>query len=121
MVINIGELKAGNDDVVRADIAAVAEAAHAGGAHHKVINECCLLTQEEKIRASRRTVEGGAGFVENSTGFSTGGATGEDGRLMRETVGPDVGGGISHPRRRRGHDRGRRQPPGRLREHRHPE
>ena len=42
MVINIGELKAGNDDVVRADIAAVAEAAHAGGAHLKVIIECCL-------------------------------------------------------------------------------
>ena len=91
MVINIGELKAGNDDVVRADIAAVAEAAHAGGAHLKVIIECCLLTEEEKVRASRLTVEGGADFVKTSTGFSTGGATVEDVRLMRETVGPDFG------------------------------
>lgn len=91
MVINIGELKAGNDDVVRADIAAVAKAAHAGGAHLKVIIECCLLTEEEKVRASRLTVEGGADFVKTSTGFSTGGATVEDVRLMRETVGPDFG------------------------------
>ena len=91
MVINIGELKAGNDDVVRADIAAVAEAAHAGGARLKVIIECCLLTEEEKVRASRLTVEGGADFVKTSTGFSTGGATVEDVRLMRETVGPDFG------------------------------
>lgn len=91
MVINIGELKAGNDDVVRADIAAVAEAAHAGGALLKVIIECCLLTDEEKVRASRLTVEGGADFVKTSTGFSTGGATVEDVRLMRETVGPDFG------------------------------
>lgn len=91
MVINIGELKAGNDDVVRADIAAVAEAAYAGGAHLKVIIECCLLTEEEKVRASRLTVEGGADFVKTSTGFSTGGATVEDVRLMRETVGPDFG------------------------------
>ena len=91
MVINIGELKAGNDDVVRTDIAAVAEAAHAGGALLKVIIECCLLTDEEKVRASRLTVEGGADFVKTSTGFSTHGATVEDVRLMRETVGPDFG------------------------------
>ena len=64
---------------------------HAGGAHLKVIIECCLLTEEEKVRASRLTVEGGADFVKTSTGFSTGGATVEDVRLMRETVGPDFG------------------------------
>ena len=91
MVINIGELKAGNDEVVRNDIAAVAQAAHEGGAHLKVIIECCLLTDEEKVRASRLTVEGGADFVKTSTGFSTHGATVEDVRLMRETVGPDFG------------------------------
>ena len=91
MVINIGELKAGNDDAVREDIAAVAQAAHEGGAHLKVIIECCLLTDEEKVRASRLTVEGGADFVKTSTGFSTHGATVEDVRLMRETVGPDFG------------------------------
>ena len=87
----VGELKTGNDDVIRADIAAVAEAAHAGGALLKVIIECCLLTDEEKVRASRLTVEGGADFVKTSTGFSTHGATVEDVRLMRETVGPDFG------------------------------
>ena len=91
MVINIGELKAGNDNAVRDDIAAVAQAAHEGGAHLKVIIECCLLTDEEKVRASRLTVEGGADFVKTSTGFSTHGATVEDVRLMRETVGPDFG------------------------------
>ena len=91
MVVNIGELKAGHDDAVRADIAAVAQAAHEGGAHLKVIIECCLLTDEEKVRASKLTVEGGADFVKTSTGFSTHGATVEDVRLMRETVGPDFG------------------------------
>lgn len=99
MVINIGELKAGNDDVVRADIAAVAEAAHAGGAHLKVIIECCLLTEEEKVRASRLTVEGGADFVKTSTGFSTGGATFHDVELFAKHVKPGVkikaAGGIS--------------------------
>ena len=91
MVINIGELKAGNDDAVRADIAAVAQAAHEGGAHLKVIIECCLLTDEEKVRASKLTVKGGADYVKTSTGFSTHGATVEDVALMRATVGPDFG------------------------------
>lgn len=91
MVINIGELKAGNDDAVRADIAGVAGAVHEGGALLKVIIECCLLTDEEKVRASRLTVEGGADFVKTSTGFSTHGATVGDVALMRKTVGPDFG------------------------------
>ena len=91
MVINVGELKAGNNDAVRADIAAVAAATHEGGAILKVIIECCLLTEAEKVRASRLTVEGGADFVKTSTGFSTGGATVEDVALMRQTVGPDFG------------------------------
>ena len=91
MVINVGELKAGNDDAVRSDIAAVATTAHENGALLKVIIECCLLTDEEKIRASQLTVEGGADFVKTSTGFSTGGATVEDVALMRKTVGPDFG------------------------------
>ena len=91
MVINVGELKAGNDYAVRADIAAVAAATHEGGALLKVIIECCLLTQEEKVRACELTVDGGADFVKTSTGFSTGGATVEDVALMRRTVGPDFG------------------------------
>ncbi|WP_019128830.1 deoxyribose-phosphate aldolase [Enorma massiliensis] len=91
MVINIGELKAGNDDAVRSDISAVANAAHEAGALLKVIIETCLLSNEEKRRACELSVAGGADFVKTSTGFSTGGATTADITLMRETVGPELG------------------------------
>ena len=91
MVINIGELKAGNDDAVRSDISAVANAAHEAGALLKVIIETCLLSDEEKRRACKLSVAGGADFVKTSTGFSTGGATTSDITLMRETVGPEMG------------------------------
>ncbi|MEK5643650.1 deoxyribose-phosphate aldolase [Paenibacillus rhizosphaerae] len=90
MVINIGALKDGEDDFVEADIKAVVDAA-AGKALVKVIIETCLLTDEEKERASRLAVKAGADFVKTSTGFSTGGATPEDVRLMRQTVGPNIG------------------------------
>lgn len=90
MVINIGALKNGEDDLVRRDIAAVVEAAR-GKALTKVIIETCLLTDEEKVRACKLAVEAGADFVKTSTGFSTGGATKEDIALMRKTVGPDIG------------------------------
>lgn len=90
MVINIGALKDGNDELVKRDIAAVVDAAQ-GKALTKVIIETCLLTDEEKVRACRLAVEAGADFVKTSTGFSTGGATKEDIALMRQTVGPDVG------------------------------
>ena len=91
MVINIGALKAGNDDAVRSDISAVANAAHEAGALLKVIIETCLLSDEEKRRACELSVAGGADFVKTSTGFSTGGATTADITLMRETVGPELG------------------------------
>lgn len=91
MVINIGALKDGADDIVRDDIAAVVKAAHDGGAHLKVIIECCLLTDEEKRRACELSVAAGADFVKTSTGFSTHGATVDDVRLMRETVGDACG------------------------------
>ena len=91
MVINIGELKAGNDDAVRSDISAVANAAHEAGALLKVIIETCLLSNEEKRRACELSVAGGADFVKTSTGFSTGGATTADITLMRATVGPERG------------------------------
>ena len=91
MVINIGELKAGNDDAVRSDISAVANAAHEAGALLKVIIETCLLSNEEKRRACELSVAGGADFVKTSTGFSTSGATTADITLMRETVGPELG------------------------------
>lgn len=85
MVINIGRLKMGDDDFVRHDIAAVVDAA--APAQVKVIIECCLLTDDEKVRACELSVAAGAAFVKTSTGFSTGGATVEDVRLMRATVG----------------------------------
>ena len=89
MVINIGELKGGNDQAVEDDIRAVAEATHAEGKLLKVIIENCLLTDEEKARASKLTVKGGADFVKTSTGFSTSGAKVEDVKIMRKAVGPD--------------------------------
>jgi deoxyribose-phosphate aldolase len=90
MVINIGALKDGNDELVEKDIKAVVNAAK-GKALTKVIIETCLLTEEEKVRACQLAVKAGADFVKTSTGFSTGGATVEDIALMRKTVGPDIG------------------------------
>jgi deoxyribose-phosphate aldolase len=62
-----------------------------GKALTKVIIETCLLTDEEKVKASELAVKAGADFVKTSTGFSTGGATAEDIALMRKTVGPEIG------------------------------
>lgn len=75
MVINVGELKAGNVAMVENEIKQLAEAAHERNAILKVIIETALLTKEEIILASQATVDGGADFVKTSTGFSTGGAT----------------------------------------------
>jgi len=90
MVINIGALKDGNNELVERDIKAVVDAAK-GKALTKVIIESCLLTDEEKVRACVLSVKAGADYVKTSTGFSTGGATKEDIALMRKTVGPDIG------------------------------
>ena len=90
MVINIGALKSGDEELVKNDIKSVVESAK-GKAIVKVIIETCLLTDEEKAVASRLSKEAGADFVKTSTGFSTGGATVADVKLMRETVGPDLG------------------------------
>jgi len=90
MVINIGALKDGQDDLVERDIRAVVEAAK-GKALTKVIIETCLLSKEEKVRACEISVKAGADFVKTSTGFSTGSATVEDIQLMRQTVGPEIG------------------------------
>ncbi|MFZ0735592.1 MAG: deoxyribose-phosphate aldolase [Candidatus Acidiferrales bacterium] len=91
MVINIGALKSGLDDVVEADIRGVVEASHRGGAICKVILETALLTTEEKVRGSLAAKNAGADFVKTSTGFSSGGATAEDVRLMRAAVGGELG------------------------------
>lgn len=90
MVLNVGALKDGNADLVRADIAAVVEVA-GGKALVKVILETCLLTDEEKRIACRLAKEAGADYVKTSTGFSTGGATEADIALMRAEVGPEMG------------------------------
>ena len=84
MVINIGALKNHADLYVLNDIKTVVEKAQ--GRIVKVIIETCLLTEEEKIRACKLSVQAGAQFVKTSTGFSTGGATVEDVRLMKEVV-----------------------------------
>ena len=90
MVINIGALKDGDYETVKQEIDSIAQAIK-GQAILKVIIETALLTDEEKIKASELTREAGAEFVKTSTGFSTGGATLADVKLMRETVGPTVG------------------------------
>lgn len=90
MVINIGALKDGNLELVRADIEAVVVAADKK-ALVKVIIETSLLTDDEKKMACQLAMEAGADFVKTSTGFSTGGATLEDVRLMRSVVGEKLG------------------------------
>lgn len=90
MVIPVGLLKQGNLEAVRADIAAVVEAAK-GKALTKVIIETCLLTDEEIVTVCKICKEVGADFVKTSTGFSKGGATVHAVALMRQTVGPDMG------------------------------
>lgn len=91
MVIPIGRLKAGQHDVVRDDIYALAQLCHEQGALLKVILENALLTDEEKVSACRLAVEAGADFVKTSTGFARSGATVADVALMRRTVGPEIG------------------------------
>lgn len=90
MVIDIGALKSGRDADVEADIAAVVEVAHEGGAIVKVIFENHYLTDEEKVRACRATEAAGGDFVKTSTGFAASGATHEDLVLMRRSVSPHV-------------------------------
>lgn len=90
MVINIGALRSGDDELVKNDIAAVVESAK-GKAIVKVIIETSLLTEQEKRKACELSRAVGADFVKTSTGFSTGGATEEDVKLMRGVVGPEMG------------------------------
>lgn len=91
MVINIGALKSKDYALVARDIATVVATAHAGGAIVKVIIEAALLTDEEKVIASKLSQEAGADFVKTSTGFASGGATVADVALIRRTVGPKMG------------------------------
>jgi deoxyribose-phosphate aldolase len=89
VVLNVARLKDGDDKYVLRELTDVAEAADERTV--KVILETCLLTDAEKVRACKLVVESGAHFVKTSTGFSTGGATVADVKLLRETVGPKFG------------------------------
>ncbi|KAJ1642411.1 hypothetical protein J3B02_000326 [Coemansia erecta] len=90
MVINIGRLKSNDINYVRNDIAAVVQASkkRLSQCCIKVILECCLLTDDEKIKACGAAQDAGADYVKTSTGFSAGGATLEDLRLMRQCTDP---------------------------------
>jgi len=94
MVLNVGLLKSGTKEdfeAVKQDIRGVVELAHGAGAIVKVILETCLLTFEEKLRASEISLAAGADFIKTSTGFSTGGATVDDIALMRGVAGTRAG------------------------------
>ena len=91
MVINVGALKTRDYALVERDIAKVADACREVGAVCKVIIEAALLTDEEKVVASRLAKAAKADYVKTSTGFGPGGATVFDVALMRETVGPKMG------------------------------
>lgn len=88
MVINIGALKDGRFEDVQKDIEGVVGAAN--GKTVKVIIETVLLSDEEKVKASELAKAAGADFVKTSTGFAGGGATPEDVKLMKDTVGDDL-------------------------------
>ncbi len=87
MVLNVGLLKSGMNLAVEQDIHGVVEIAHDAGALVKVILETCLLSVEEKLRASELAIAAGADFLKTSTGFSRGGATVADVALLRGVAG----------------------------------
>ena len=91
MVMNVGMLKVGDEIAVKYDIQQVVRKAAYYGAKVKVILETCLLTEEEIVKACLLAKEAGAAYVKTSTGFSRGGATAEHVKLMRKTVGPEMG------------------------------
>ncbi len=91
MVINIGALRSGDQEVVEQDIRQVVETAHRAGAIVKVILETALLEDAQKALACTLAKKAGADFVKTSTGFSTSGATAHDVALMRAVVGPGMG------------------------------
>ncbi len=91
MVMNLGLLKSGMSALVEQDIRGVVEVAHEAGAVVKVILETCLLSVEEKLRASELALAAGTDFLKTSTGFSTGGATAADVAILRGVAGNRCG------------------------------
>lgn len=91
MVLNISAVKSGEWQYALDDMSSLAQVCHQQGGLLKVILETCLLNEEEKKKACELAVKAGVDFVKTSTGFSTGGATIEDVKLMRSTVGDKLG------------------------------
>jgi deoxyribose-phosphate aldolase len=91
MMINVGLLKSGECQAVQQEIRSVVEVAHDAGAIVKVTLETCLLSVEEKLRASESAIAAGADFLKTSTGFSKAGATPDDVALMRGVTGGRCG------------------------------
>ena len=93
MVMNFSALRSGRVDYVLNDIRRITDLARSEAKKVivKVILETCYLNEAEKKQACLLAVEGGADFVKTSTGFGSAGATIEDVRLMRKTVGPEIG------------------------------
>jgi deoxyribose-phosphate aldolase len=91
MVLSVGQLKSGDLTAVERDIRTIAEVAHDNGAILKVILETCLLTVEEKLRASEVAINAGTDFLKTSTGFSSGGATVADVAILRGVAGARSG------------------------------
>lgn len=89
MVINQNALKNNQDELVYEEIKALKDLIK--NKTLKVIIETSNLTDDEKVRACLMAKKAGADFVKTSTGFSKAGATVEDIRLMRQTVGPEMG------------------------------
>lgn len=89
-VINITELKAGNDAYIEEEMAKIVAVCKKAGVISKVIFENCYLTEDEKIRLCRIALKVGPDFIKTSTGFGTGGATLEDVKLMKEQVGDAI-------------------------------
>ena len=97
MVVNIGDIKSKDYDKVLNEIKSIKAAC--GDKVLKVIIETCLLTEDEKIKMAQIVTESGADYIKTSTGFSTGGATREDVKLLKDHVGAHMkvkaSGGIS--------------------------
>jgi len=89
MVINVGALRDKKYDFVQDDITSVVQVSYP--ALVKVILETCYLTDDEIVKGCQLAVEAGAKFVKTSTGFGAFGAFPEHVKLMRKTVGPDIG------------------------------
>ena len=89
MVLNIGALKERNTNIIQKEIKKVVDAAE--GKIVKVIIETCLLNDNEKVLASKIVKDCGANFVKTSTGFSASGATIDDVKLIKKTIGDEIG------------------------------